>query len=85
MAARDWDAAEGHLAAAQDSAEALGNRIEQADLGLWRARMLLERDRPGDREAAAALAAEVAGRYRDLGLPRHAEVTAALLDRDATG
>jgi class 3 adenylate cyclase len=79
VAARDWEAAERHLAAAQDSAEALGNRIEQADLGFWRARMLLGRDRPGDREAAAALAAEVAGRYRDLGLPRHAE-DAALLD-----
>jgi hypothetical protein len=38
---------------------ALGNRIEQVDLGFWRARMLLERDRPGDREAAAALAAEL--------------------------
>ena len=29
--------------------------------------------------------AEVAGRYRDLGLRRHAEVAAARLDRDATG
>jgi hypothetical protein len=41
--------------------------------------MLLERDGPGDREAAAALAADVAGRYRDLGLPRLADRAAALL------
>jgi class 3 adenylate cyclase/tetratricopeptide (TPR) repeat protein len=84
-AARDWDAAERHLATALATAEALGNRIEQVDLGFWRARMLLDRDGPGDREAAAALAAEVAGRYRELGLPRHAERAAALLDRDAPG
>jgi len=77
-AARDWEAAERHLAAALAAAEALGNRIEQVDLGFWRARMLLERDGPGDREAAAALAAEVAGRYRDLGLPRLADRAAAL-------
>ena len=30
--------------------------------------MLADRDGPGDREAAAALAAEVAAGYRDLGL-----------------
>ncbi len=69
-AAHDWEAAERHLATAEDSAEALGNRIEQVDLGFWRARMLLERDGPGDREAAAALAAQVAARYRELGLQR---------------
>jgi hypothetical protein len=32
--------------------------------------MLGDRDGPGDREAAAALAADVAGRYRDLGISR---------------
>jgi hypothetical protein len=67
-AARDWDAAaERHFATAQATAEALGNRIELADLGLWRSRMLGDRDGPGDREAAAALAADVAGR---LGISR---------------
>ena len=82
-AVRDWDAAERHFATALATAEALGNRIEQVDLGYWRARMLLDRDGPGDREAAAALAAEVAGRYRELGLRRHAAGAAALLHRDA--
>ena len=67
-AARDWDAAERHFATALATAEALGNRIEQVDLGFWRARMLRDRDGPGDREAAAALAAEVAARYRELGI-----------------
>jgi hypothetical protein len=41
--------------------------------------MLRRRGRPGDREAAAALAAEVAARYRDLGLQGRAGA-AALLD-----
>jgi hypothetical protein len=83
VAARDWDAAERHLATAQATAEALGNRIEQVDLGFWRARMLGDRDGPGDREAAAALAADVAGRYRELGLLRHVELAAALLGPEA--
>jgi tetratricopeptide (TPR) repeat protein len=84
-AARDWDAADRHFTKALATAEALGNRIEQVDLGFWRARMLLDRDGPGDREAAVALAADVAGRYRKLGIQRHAESAAALLDRDAAG
>jgi class 3 adenylate cyclase/tetratricopeptide (TPR) repeat protein len=83
--ARDWDTAERHFATASTTAEALGNRIEQADLGFWRARMLLERDGPGDREAAATLAAEVAARYRELGLPRQAERATALADGDPAG
>jgi hypothetical protein len=40
--------------------------------------MLGDRDRPGDREAGAALAAEVAGRYRELGLPKHADAADAV-------
>jgi tetratricopeptide (TPR) repeat protein len=71
-AARDWEAAERHFATALATAEALGNRIEQADLGFWRARMLLDRDGPGDREAAATLATDVTGRYRELGIQGHA-------------
>jgi hypothetical protein len=47
--------------------------------------MLLDRDRPGDRDAAAAQAAEVAGRYRELGLRRHAEAAAALVEAEGRG
>jgi hypothetical protein len=83
-AAHDWDVAERHFTTALATAEALGNRIEQVDLGFWRARMLLARNGPGDQEAATTLATDVSNRYRDLGLPRHAETAAALLDPDAT-
>jgi len=83
-AAHDWDAAERHFTTALTTAEALGNRIEQVDLGFWRARMLLARNGPGDQEAATTLATDASNRYRDLGLPRHAETAAALLDPDAT-
>jgi hypothetical protein len=83
-AAHDWDAAERHFTTALTTAEALGNRIEQVDLGFWRARMLLARNGPGDQEAATTLATDASNRYRDLGLPRHAEAAAALLDPDAT-
>ncbi|HEY6707327.1 MAG TPA: hypothetical protein VJB61_07005, partial [Actinomycetota bacterium] len=84
-AAHDWDAAERHFTTALTTAEALGNRIEQVDLGFWRARMLLTRNGPGDQEAAITLATDVSNRYRDLGLRRHAESATALLDPDATG
>jgi hypothetical protein len=47
--------------------------------------MLLDRDRPGDRDAAAAQAVEVAGRYRELGLRRHAEAAAALVEAEGRG
>jgi hypothetical protein len=46
--------------------------------------MLLARNGPGDQEAATTLATDASNRYRDLGLPRHAETAAALLDPDAT-
>ena len=83
-AARDWDAAERHFTTALATAEALGNRIEQADLGFWRARMLLDRDRPGDRETAATLAADVAARYRELGIPIQADRAATLVERETS-
>jgi hypothetical protein len=47
--------------------------------------MLLDRDGPGDQEAAAALAADVGSHYRELGIRGHAELAAALLDRDGAG
>jgi class 3 adenylate cyclase/tetratricopeptide (TPR) repeat protein len=83
-AARDWDAAERHFTTALATAEALGNRIEQADLGFWRVRMLLDRDRPGDRETAATLAADVAARYRELGIPIQADRAATLVERETS-
>jgi class 3 adenylate cyclase/tetratricopeptide (TPR) repeat protein len=82
-AARRWDEAERYFAEALELAEALGNRIEQADLRQFHARMLLDRDGPGDRAAAGALVAEAVERYRAMGMPRHATLTAALLDGPA--
>jgi hypothetical protein len=84
-AAHDWDVAERHFTTALTTAEALGNRIEQADLGFWRARMLLDRDAPGDRETAATLATEVARRYRELGIPWQAERATTLVESETPG
>jgi class 3 adenylate cyclase/tetratricopeptide (TPR) repeat protein len=77
-AGRRWDEAAGYFRAALETAEALGNRIEQADLRQLEARMLLDRDGPGDREQARALLEDATGRYRAMGMPRHADLAAAL-------
>ena len=43
------------------------------------ARMLLDRDAPGDREKARELLTEAIAMYRGIGMPRHVEMAEALL------
>ena len=45
----------------------------------WYARMLIDRDGPGDREKARALLAEAIAMYREIGMPKHVEMAQALL------
>jgi tetratricopeptide (TPR) repeat protein len=71
MAGRAWDDAEAHFRTALRQAEELPHRPEQAHIRRFFARMLLERDGPGDRAEAAQLAAEAADLYRRMGMPRH--------------
>jgi hypothetical protein len=41
--------------------------------------MLVDRDRPGDRERAEALARAAVADYERMGMPRHREIAAAVL------
>jgi hypothetical protein len=41
--------------------------------------MLLDRNRPGDREKARELLTEAIAMYRKIGMPKHVEVAEALL------
>ncbi len=43
------------------------------------ARMLIDRDRPRDREKARELLTEAIAMYRQIGMPKHVEVAEALL------
>ena len=78
-AARRWEQAEHHYQAALQVAEALPSRIEQADLRRLYARMLLDRDQPGDRERAQSLLSKARDAYRNIGMPRYEALTSSLI------
>jgi class 3 adenylate cyclase/tetratricopeptide (TPR) repeat protein len=67
-----WEAAERHFAVAQQHAKRIQNRLEETDLRRLRARMLLDRDGPGDRTEAAELLGEALINYRRFGMPSYA-------------
>jgi hypothetical protein len=74
-----WDNAEAHFRAALHQAEALPHLPEQAHTRRFFARMLLERDGPGDRAEGTRMATEAADLYRRMGMPRHLAMVEALL------
>jgi tetratricopeptide (TPR) repeat protein len=80
MAGHSWDDAEVHFRTALRQAEELPHLPEQAHTRRFFARMLLERNGPGDRAEATRMAAEAADLYRRMGMPRHFELAAGLLD-----
>ena len=80
-AARRFDDAERHFTTALRQAEELPHRPEQAHTRCWYARMLLDRDAPGDRQQAQQLARAAVADYEQMGMPRHRDLAAGLLDR----
>jgi tetratricopeptide (TPR) repeat protein len=71
-AAGRWDLAEAHFEAALAQAAALPHRIEQPEVRVAYAAMLIQRDEPGDRERARVLAAEAVELYHALGIGNRA-------------
>ena len=82
-AARQWEAAEEHFQLAMLQAKALPHRLEQTEIRRFNAMMLIDRAAPGDREKAHTLLGEALESYTRIGMPRHIEMTQALLDRTA--
>jgi hypothetical protein len=78
-AARQWEAAEEHFQIAMQQAESFPYRLEQADIRRFHAMMLMDRAAPGDREKVQALLGEALLTYTRIGMPRHVEMTQALL------
>ncbi len=74
-----WEAAERHFAEAELHAKRMNNRLEQTELRRLRARMLLDRDDPGDRALAAELLQEALIDYRKFGMPSYAAETERML------
>jgi tetratricopeptide (TPR) repeat protein len=76
-----WEKAEEHYQTALRQAHELPVVIEQPEVRRWYARMLIDRDAPGDREKARELLTEAIGMYRRIGMPKHVEMAEALLAR----
>jgi len=64
-------------------AESFPSRLEQAEIRRFHAMMLIERAAPRDRDRARTLLEEALESYTQIGMPRHIEMTQALLDRAA--
>lgn len=78
-AARRFDDAERHFRTAFRQAAELPHRPEEAHTRRWYARMLLDRDGPGDRDQAKTVLRQAVADYDRMGMPRHRELAAALL------
>jgi hypothetical protein len=79
-AARQWEAAVEHFQIALRHAESFPNVLEQAEIRRFHTMMLIDRAAPGDRETARTLLKEALETYERIGMPRHVEMTQALLN-----
>jgi hypothetical protein len=80
-AARQWKAAEDHFQVAMQQAESFPRLLEQAEIRRFHAMMLIDRAALGDRKKAQTLLREALESYTHIGMPRHIEMTQALLAR----
>jgi tetratricopeptide (TPR) repeat protein len=88
-AAGQWDRAEEHYQTALRQAHELPVVMEQPEVRRWYARMLIDRDAPGDpstgsgrdRDKARELLMEAIAMYRRIGMPKHIEMAEALLTK----
>ena len=74
-----WEKAEEHYETALRQAHALPVVIAQPEVRRWYARMLIDRDGPGDREKARQLLTEAIAMYHQLGMPKHVEMAETLV------
>ncbi len=78
-AGRQWKKAGEHYKEALRLAHELPVVGEQPEVRRWYARMLIDRDAPGDRKKARELLSEAVAMYRRIGMPKHVEMAEALL------
>jgi len=77
-AGKQWEEAEQHYQTALRQAHHLPSVMEQAEVGRFYARMLIDRDGPGDRDKARQLLTEAIEGYHRIGMPKHVEMAEAL-------
>jgi tetratricopeptide (TPR) repeat protein len=78
-AGRQWNKAEEHYQTALRQAHEIPVVMEQPEVRRWYARMLIDRNAPGDRDKARQLLAEAIAMYRHIGMPKHLDMAEALL------
>ena len=83
--AHEWEAAEGHFQIAIKQAEDFPNLLELAEIRRFHAMMLLDRNAPGDRNNAQTLLNEALETYTQIEMPRHIDITRALLGQSSAG
>ncbi len=74
-----WEQAEEHYRTALPQSHEIPDKIAQPEVRRWYARMLLDRDGPGDRDKAHELLTEAIAMYHQIGMPKHIEMAEAML------
>ena len=80
-AARQWRAAEEHFEVAMQQAASFPYLLEQAEISRFHAMMLMERGRLADRKRAGRMLTLALETYTGIGMPRHCDLTKALMDQ----
>ena len=78
-AGRQWEKAEEHFETALRQAHEVPAVLAQPETRRWYARMLIDRDSPGDRDKARQLLEEAIAMYRRIGMPKHVDVAEGML------
>ena len=75
---RRWEEAETHYETALRQAHEIPFRSEQPEVRRWYARMLIDRNAPGDHDKARTMLREAVEMYQAIGMPKHVEMVEEL-------
>jgi tetratricopeptide (TPR) repeat protein len=76
---KQWEIAERHFQTALRHAHEMPHKMEQPEVRRWYAKMLIDRDAPGDGDKARKLLKEAIEAYREIGMPKHIEMAEEML------
>jgi hypothetical protein len=85
LAGRQWDIAEAHFRSALRQAAEMPHRVEEAHTRRWYGQMFLERGGPDDLRLGSETLAAAIDDYERMSMPRHREITRALLVTGVSG
>ena len=80
-AGRQWEEAETHYQTALRQAHEIPFRSEQPEVRRWYAKMLIDRNAPGDGDKARSMLREAVEMYQQIGMPRHLALARGMLER----